>query len=156
MRIAVFPGSFDPITKGHESIVRRALPLFDKIIVALGINSSKKYFFDEEKRLAFAEATFIDEPKVEIAKFENLTVDFCKEKGADFLLRGLRNVSDFDYESTIALLNKDIGDGLETVFFIADPGYNYYSSTIVREILKGGKDVSKFLPAPVIEIINKK
>jgi pantetheine-phosphate adenylyltransferase len=156
MKIAVFPGSFDPITKGHESLVRRALPLFDKVIVGLGVNSSKKYFFEEEKRLEFLKATFQDEPRVEIEKFEILTVDFCREKGADFLLRGLRNVSDFDYESTIALLNKDIGEGLETVFLIADPGYNYYSSTIVREILKGGKDVSKFLPAPVMEILKKK
>ena len=153
MRIAVFPGSFDPFTKGHEDIVRRALPLFDKIIVAIGTNSSKKYFFEESTRLDFIKATFADTPKVEVETYQELTSDFCQKKSARFLLRGLRNGTDFDYEATIAMLNKDIGDGLETVLLIADARFNYFSSTVVREIMKGGKDVSLFLPEPVMKLL---
>lgn len=153
MRIAVFPGSFDPFTKGHEDIVRRALPLFDKIIVAIGTNSTKKYFFEESKRLEFIRATFADTEKVEVDVYQELTSDFCQKKSAGFLLRGLRNGTDFDYETTIAMLNKDIGEGLETVLLIADAKYNYFSSTVVREIMKGGKDVSKFLPEAVIKLL---
>lgn len=153
MRIAVFPGSFDPFTKGHEDIVRRALPLFDKIIVAIGTNSSKKYFFEESKRLDFIKATFADTPKVEVETYQELTSDFCQKKSARFLLRGLRNGTDFDYEATIAMLNKDIGDGLETILLIADAKYNYFSSTVVREIMKGGKDVSLFLPEAILKLL---
>jgi pantetheine-phosphate adenylyltransferase len=153
MRIAVFPGSFDPFTKGHEDIVRRALPLFDKIIVAIGTNSSKKYFFDVSKRLDFIKATFANTPKVEVESYQELTSDFCQKKSARFLLRGLRNGTDFDYEATIAMLNKDIGDGLETVLLIADAKYNYFSSTVVREIMKGGKDVSLFLPEAILKLL---
>ena len=142
MRIAVFPGSFDPITKGHEDIVRRALPLFDKIIVAMGINSNKSYYFTETERIDFIRATFADEPKT-------LTVDYCKSKNATFILRGLRNSNDFNYEVAIAMLNRDIGDGLETAFLLTSPEYSYYSSSVVREILRGGGDVSIFLPPPV-------
>jgi pantetheine-phosphate adenylyltransferase len=153
MRIAVFPGSFDPITKGHEDIVRRALPLFDKIIVALGHNSSKNYFFDEDKRLNFLKATFSDLSNVEIDRYENLTADYCLKKGAKFILRGIRNSNDYEYEHTISNINKEIGDGLETVFLISDPNYSFISSTIVREILRTGRDVSKFIPEAVSEII---
>jgi len=153
VRIAVFPGSFDPFTKGHEDIVRRALPLFDKIIVAIGTNSSKKYFFEESKRLDFIKATFADTPKVEVETYQELTSDFCQKKSARFLLRGLRNGTDFDYEATIAMLNKDIGDGLETILLIADAKYNYFSSTVVREIMKGGKDVSLFLPEAILKLL---
>jgi pantetheine-phosphate adenylyltransferase len=155
MRIAVFPGSFDPFTKGHEDVVRRALPLFDKIIIAIGANSSKKYFFEEQLRIDFIKATFQDTDKVEVEAFQKLTADFCEDKGARFLLRGLRNGTDFDYEATIAMLNKDIGNGLETVLLISDAKYNYFSSTVVREILKGGKDVSMFLPGPVVAMLKK-
>lgn len=149
MRIAVFPGSFDPITKGHEDIVRRALPLFDKIIVAMGINSNKSYYFTETERIDFIRATFADEPKVEVDIFKTLTVDYCKSKNATFILRGLRNSNDFNYEVAIAMLNRDIGDGLETAFLLTSPEYSYYSSSVVREILRGGGDVSIFLPPPV-------
>jgi pantetheine-phosphate adenylyltransferase len=155
MRIAVFPGSFDPFTKGHEDVVRRALPLFDKIIIAIGANSSKKYFFEEQLRIDFIKATFQDTDKVDVEAFQKLTADFCEDKGARFLLRGLRNGTDFDYEATIAMLNKDIGNGLETVLLISDAKYNYFSSTVVREILKGGKDVSMFLPEPVVKMLPK-
>ncbi len=155
MRIAVFPGSFDPITKGHEDIVRRAIPLFDKIIVALGHNSAKNYFFNEEKRLDFLKATFIDFPTVEIDRYENLTADYCLKKGAKFILRGIRNSNDFEYERSISSINKEIGDGLETVFLISNPNYSFISSTIVREILRTGKDVSKFIPEAVSDMIGK-
>lgn len=146
MKIAVFPGSFDPITKGHEDIVKRALPLFDKIIVALGVNSTKRYYFSQEERLEFLNVTFASEPKVEVDTFEKLTVDYCKEMEANFILRGLRNSNDFNFETTIAMLNRDIGDGLETLFLLTSPEYSYYSSTVVREILKGDGDGSIFVP----------
>lgn len=155
MKIAVFPGSFDPITKGHTDIVERALPLFDQIIVAVGINSTKKYFFSLEQRLAFLEASFAKEPKIKIDTYEQLTVDYCHSKGAQFMLRGIRNANDFVYENTIAQLNRVVGKDLETVFLISSAQYNYYSSTIVREIIKGGGNVSPFVPEAVFELMNK-
>ncbi len=145
-KIAVFPGSFDPITIGHEDLVRRALPLFDKIIVAVGINSTKKYLFDLEQRLEWIKAVFADEEKVEVAYFEHLTADFCKQVNSKYLIRGLRNASDFDYEKTISQINHIVGDGIETVFFISQPSNSHISSTIVREIIKGRGDVSPFVP----------
>jgi pantetheine-phosphate adenylyltransferase len=153
MKIAVFPGSFDPITKGHEDLVRRALPLFDKVIVAMGINSAKKYYFDEQQRLDFLRATFADSPKVEVDTFTQLTAYYCQEKGAQFIIRGLRNSTDFDYETTIANLNATIGE-VESFFLMANPQYACYSSTVVREILKGGGDASLFLPAAVVSLLN--
>ncbi|BDS10375.1 pantetheine-phosphate adenylyltransferase [Aureispira anguillae] len=155
MRIAVFAGSFDPVTKGHVDIVKRAIPLFDKIIVAMGINSAKRYFFETEQRIAFLEAAYEQEPKVEIDTYEQLTAFYCKEKGANFLLRGLRNSTDFNYENTIANLNSTIGENLETVFLMADPQYSCYSSTVVREIIKGGGDASIFLPARVVALLEQ-
>ncbi len=146
MKIAVFPGSFDPITSGHVDIVKRALPLFDKIIVAVGVNSVKKYLFDLEQRVEWLEKVFENEPKVEIGKFEGLTAHYCKEIGSQYLIRGLRNASDFDYEKTISQLNSIVGDELETLFLISRPAYSHISSTIVREIIKGGGDASPFLP----------
>lgn len=153
MRIAVFAGSFDPITKGHVDLVNRAAPLFDKIIVAMGINSTKNYFFKTEQRIAFIEAAFAHEPKVEIDTYEKLTAFYCKDKGAHFLIRGLRNSTDFDYENTIAHLNTTIGDNLETIFLVAASEYSCYSSTVVREILKGGGDASIFLPETVLKLM---
>ncbi len=152
-KICVFPGSFDPITIGHEDLVRRAVPLFDKIIVAVGINSTKKYLFDLEQRLNWIRAVFADEPKVEVAYFEHLTADFCKEVGSKYLLRGLRNASDFDYEKTISQINNIIGDGIETVFLISTPANSHVSSTIVREIIKGKGDVSVFVPKAIKELV---
>lgn len=149
MKIAVFPGSFDPITTGHEKIVRRALPLFDKIIVAVGTNSQKQTLFSLEKRLEWLEAVFGEEPKVEIAHFEGLTAHFCNKIGAKYLLRGLRNASDFDYEKTISQLNHIVGQDLETVFLISEPEYSHISSTIVRELIKGRADVTPFVPKEV-------
>lgn len=148
-KIAVFPGSFDPITIGHVDLVNRALPLFDEIIVAIGLNSQKKSLFDLEQRVTWLEAVFAEESKVRVDYFENLTADYCQKIGADYLLRGLRNASDFDYEKTISQLNFIIGHGLETIFLISRPAYSHISSTIVREIIKGGGDARPFLPEEV-------
>ena len=149
-KIAVFPGSFDPITVGHVNLIERALPLFDEIIVAIGINSQKKYLFSLEQRIEWLEAVFATEPKVKVGYFENLTAHYCKKIGAGYLLRGLRNASDFDYEKTISQLNNIVGDGLETIFLISPPAYSHISSTIVREIITGGGDASPFIPKEVV------
>lgn len=145
-KIAVFPGSFDPITIGHEDLVKRALPLFDKIIMAVGINTQKKYLFSVDQRLEWLSTVFEKEPKVFVDSYENLTAHYCQRIGAKYLIRGLRNASDFDYEKTISQLNFIVGDGLETIFLISRPAYSHISSTIVREIIKGGGDASPFLP----------
>jgi len=149
VKIAVFPASFDPITKGHEEIARRALPLFDKIIMAVGVNSQKKTLFSLAQRKKWLEAVFEDEPRITVDTFEGLTADYCNKIGAKYLIRGLRNASDFDYEKTISQLNHIIGEGIETIFFISLPEYSHISSTIVREIIKGGGDASHFVPPQV-------
>lgn len=148
-RICVFPGSFDPITAGHVDLVKRAIPLFDKVVVAIGINSKKKYLFDLDKRIGWLEEVFKEYPTVEIGSFEGLTVNYCKGIGARYLLRGLRNASDFDYEKTISQLNHIIGDNLETVFLISRPEFSHISSTIVREIITGDGDAGPFLPKEI-------
>ncbi len=155
-KIAVFPGSFDPITKGHVDLVNRASQVFDKIYVAIGINSQKKYLFSLEERLNWLQDVFANNEKVAIGHFEGLTVNYCKEVNAHFLLRGLRNASDFDYEKTISQLNSIIGDNVETVFLISKPAYSHISSTIVREIIKGNGDVSAFVPSTISEELNTK
>ncbi|MBK9150156.1 MAG: pantetheine-phosphate adenylyltransferase [Saprospiraceae bacterium] len=155
MNIAVFPGSFDPITTGHVDIVRRALPLFDKIIVAVGVNNQKQALFSLEKRLDWLRDVFREMPKVEISYFEGLTVKFCEQQNARFLIRGLRNASDFDYEKTISQLNTIIGNNVETIFLISQPEYSHISSTIVREIIKGKGNVAPFVPAIISDDLNK-
>ncbi|KAA3636225.1 MAG: pantetheine-phosphate adenylyltransferase [Bacteroidetes bacterium] len=148
-KIAVFPGSFDPITIGHYDLIKRALPLFDEIVVAVGINSQKKTLFSLEQRMAWLEEVFSEYDNVKVDYFEKLTVDFCNKIGARYLIRGLRNASDFDYEKTISQLNNILGQGLETIFLISKPEYSHISSTIVREIIKGGGDASPFLPKEI-------
>ena len=155
MKIAVFPGSFDPITKGHVDLVNRAIPLFDKIIVAVGVNSQKKYLFSMEQRLAMLEKVFANDDTVYVGQFEGLTVNYCKDEGARYLLRGLRNASDFDYEKTISQLNHIIGDDIETVFLISKPEYSHISSTIVREIIKGKGKVESFIPVEILNQVEK-
>ena len=150
MSIAVFPGSFDPITTGHVDLVRRALPLFDEVVVAVGVNTQKKYLYDLVTRMTWLRDVFAAEEKVRIDSFERLTAHYCQRIGARYLLRGLRNASDFDYEKTISQLNHIVGDGLETVFLISQPAYSHVSSTIVREIIKGGGDAGAFLPKGVV------
>ncbi len=154
MDIAVFPGSFDPITLGHVDLVSRAQPLFDKIIVAVGVNNQKSTLFPLEKRLEWLQDVFKDFPKVEIAFFEGLTVKFCETQNARYLVRGLRNASDFDYEKTISQLNTIIGKDLETIFLISQPEFSHISSTIVREIIKGRGNVSPFVPKIISEELN--
>jgi pantetheine-phosphate adenylyltransferase len=149
MKIAVFPGSFDPITIGHVDLVKRALPLFDKVIIAIGINASKKYLYSLEERMAHLEAVFVKEDKVEVDTYEGLTAHYCTKVKSRYLLRGLRNSSDFDYEKTISQLNNIVGNGIETVFLISQPEVSHISSTIVREIIKGGGDVSPFVPKEI-------
>ncbi|MCB0550463.1 MAG: pantetheine-phosphate adenylyltransferase [Phaeodactylibacter sp.] len=148
-KIAVFPGSFDPITVGHVDLVKRSLPLFDKVVVAIGINDQKKYLFKLEERLNWLRDVFHEEPKVEVGHFSGLTAHYAEQIGARYLLRGLRNASDFDYEKTISQLNNIVGHGLETIFLISQPAYSHISSTIVREIIKGKGDASPFLPGQV-------
>lgn len=145
-KIIVFPGSFDPITTGHVDLVKRTLPLFDEVIIAIGTNSQKQTLFSLEQRKEWIENVFKDEKRVRVDVFEGLTVHFCQKVNAHYLLRGLRNASDFDYEKTISQLNQIVGDNVETLFFISKPEFSHISSTIVREIIKGGGNAKPFLP----------
>ena len=149
MKKAVFSGSFDPITKGHVDIILRALPLFDEIIVAIGINIMKKNAFSLEQRLQWIKDTFANYPKVKVMHYEGLTVDFCKENGANFIIRGLRGSMDLEYESTIAEANKKINPEIETIFFMTEPSLRCVSSTVVRDLLKHNYPVDEFVPEAV-------
>jgi pantetheine-phosphate adenylyltransferase len=148
-KIAVFPGSFDPITIGHESVVHRALELFDKIIIAIGHNENKKSFFPLAVRLAMITDVFAGNPKIEITHFEDLTVDFCKRNRAKYILRGLRTSADFEFERAIAQVNKVMYEELESVFLLTLPEHTSINSTIVREILRYGGDAHQFLPQSI-------
>ena len=155
MNIAVFPGSFDPITLGHIDLVKRSIPIFDKIYVAVGVNSQKKTLFPLEKRIEWLERGFKEYDKVEVGQFQGLTVNYCKDVNAKYLIRGLRNASDFDYEKTISQLNQIIGDDIETIFLISKPEYSHISSTIVREIIKGQGDISTFVTQHIVDDIKE-
>lgn len=150
-KIAVFPGSFDPLTLGHTDIVERALPLFDQLIIAIGHNSQKSGLYPLEKRLEWIQKVFSDQPKVAVDSYEGLTINFCKEKGANYIVRGIRSASDFDYEKTIAHLNNAMMPELETLLILSRPEMSSVSSTIVREIIRGKGDASKFVPAGIID-----
>ena len=150
MRRAVFPGSFDPLTLGHKDIIDRALPLFDEIIIAIGTNSSKEYMFDLEKRKDFIKKTYKDEPKIKVDTYKGLTIDYCKEIDSDFILRGLRNPADFEFEKAIAHTNRKMSQ-IETVFLLTSADTSYISSSIVRDILQNKGDVSLFVPEAVSE-----
>jgi pantetheine-phosphate adenylyltransferase len=145
-RIAVFPGTFDPVTKGHVDIVVRGAKLFDEVIVAIGINTKKAMLFDLEQRTKWLEESFQHVPNVRIEHYEGLTVEYCKTVGAKFLLRGLRNGTDFDYESHIAQLNKSLNEDIETVFILSSPELGYISSTLVRDLIIHKGDYQKFIP----------
>lgn len=146
-RIAVFPGSFDPITIGHLDIIERAAPLFDKIIVAIGINSAKTYMFDLEQRLKFIEASVAKFDHVTVDQYEGLTVDFCLKNNAQFILRGLRNPADFEFEKAIAHTNRAITNkAIETVFLLTSSGKSYISSSIVRDVMRNGGDYKILVP----------
>ncbi|MCB0503678.1 MAG: pantetheine-phosphate adenylyltransferase [Bacteroidetes bacterium] len=145
-KIAIFPGSFDPITNGHVDIVKRALPLFDQLIIAIGVNTQKKYLFSLEQRKKWIREVFADEPKVVVDSYEGLTVNFCVKKKANYIIRGIRSAADFDYEKTIAHLNTAMAPNLETLLILSRPELSAISSTIVREIIIGKGDASKFIP----------
>lgn len=149
MKKAVFCGSFDPITKGHEDIVLRALSLFDEIVVAIGVNNEKKYCFSLEQRLQWIKDTFAEYPKVKVTCYEGLTVDFCKENNAAFIIRGLRGSADLEYETTIAEANKKINPEIETIFFPTEPSLRCVSSTVVRDLLKHNCPVDEFVPSKI-------
>ena len=148
-RIALFPGSFDPITLGHVDIIERAVPLFDEIKIAVGTNSAKNYLFSLEQRVQWIEQTFAHEPKISVITYKGLTVDFAKEQGVQFLLRGLRNPADFEFEKAIAQANREMVPDLETVFLLTSARYAYISSSIVREVYNHGGDLQKFVPVTV-------
>lgn len=154
-RICLFPGTFDPITLGHVDIITRALPLFDKIIVGIGLNASKAPMFSSEQRLQWVREIFDKEPKVEGATYEGLTVNFCQQLNARFILRGIRYVSDFEYEKTIADANRTLDKNIETVFLTGEPKYTSVASTIVRDILRNHGDARLFLPDVVWNSLNK-
>jgi pantetheine-phosphate adenylyltransferase len=149
MRIALFPGTFDPLTLGHTDIIDRALPLFDKLYIGIGINSNKQPMYDLEKRIQWIKEVYKNEPKIEAITYSGLTAEFCKTINAQFILRGIRYVSDFEYEKSIADVNRMLDEKLETVFLTCSPEYSSFSSTLVRDIIRNGGDVSKFLPAVV-------
>jgi pantetheine-phosphate adenylyltransferase len=144
--IAIFPGSFDPITRGHENVILRALPLFDKIIVAVGQNAEKKSHFSMNQRVGFLKKVFSNYPAVEIDQYSGLTVEYCRAKGARYILRGLRTSADFEFERTIGQVNKKLYPDIETVFLLTMPEFTAINSSVVREILKYGGDVSQFIP----------
>jgi pantetheine-phosphate adenylyltransferase len=146
MKIALFPGSFDPVTKAHVDIIKRSLGLFDKIYIGIGDNNSKKGLLSMEKREQLLRAVFENEPKIHIVAYEGLTVDFCKSIGATYMIRGIRTVSDFEYEKAIAQMNHSLAPDIESIFIVSKPGYSSISSTIVREILRHHGDVSQFIP----------
>ncbi len=148
-KIAVFPGSFSPFTNGHLSIVKRALPLFDEIIISIGVNSKKNNYFSIEERIKWVTNIFANEPRVKIQKYEGLTVDFCQKMNAKYILRGLRNSHDFKYEKGIAQMNHSMSKGVETIFIITEPEYSHISSTLVRDVIKNGGDVSQFIPKEI-------
>ncbi len=145
-KVAIFPGSFDPITKGHEDIVLRSLDLFDEIIVAIGVNDKKQTLFPIEKRIEFIEQTFVTKPKISVDTYSGLTVDFCKKVNANFILRGIRNTQDFEYEKVISQVNRKLAPEVETIFLLTSPELSAISSTIVREIYNHQGDVSELVP----------
>lgn len=153
MKIAVFPGSFDPITKGHQDIINRSLPLFDKVIVAIGINSTKKYHFNLEKRKELITKSFKNNPKIKIDTYNGLTIDYCNSVNSNYIIRGIRNVTDYNYENNIAQMNKAMNNQIETIFIPTLPEFSAINSTIVRDILINGGNIDQFIPTEIKELI---
>jgi pantetheine-phosphate adenylyltransferase len=154
-RICLFPGTFDPITLGHVDIINRALPLFDKIVVGIGLNAAKAPMFSPEQRLQWINDIYHDEKKVQGSVYDGLTIDYCNKIGARFILRGIRYVSDFEYEKTIADANRTLDKNIETIFLTGEPKYTSVASTIVRDIIRNGGNATPFLPAIVAEQLQK-
>lgn len=155
MRIALFPGTFDPITLGHVDIVNRSLNLFDKIVIGIGTNANKIPMYSDEQRLQWLKEIYKDDNRVETAVYEGLTINFCKEIGAKYILRGIRFVSDFEYEKTIADMNRSLDNSIETIFLTCLPQYSSVASTLVRDVIRNGGDASMFLPEVVRKDIYK-
>ena len=150
MKKAIFPGSFDPITNGHYDIIKRGVSLFDEVIVAIGVNAEKKYMFSLEDRKRFIEEAFKDEPKVKVITYSGLTIDLCKKENAEFILRGLRNPADFEFEKAIAHINR-VMSKIETVFLLTAARTSFISSSIVRDVLRNGGDISQLVPEAVLD-----
>ncbi|VAW10971.1 Phosphopantetheine adenylyltransferase [hydrothermal vent metagenome] len=148
MRRAIFPGSFDPLTLGHYDIIQRGITLFDELVIAIGINAEKKYMFSVDERMGFIKESFRDEPKIKVLTYEGLTVDFCKKVDANFILRGLRNPADFEFEKAIAHTNRKLTE-IETVFLLTSSGKSYISSSIVRDVIRNGGDYTGLVPDSV-------
>ncbi len=149
MKKAIFPGSFDPITNGHYDIIKRGVSLFDEVIVAIGVNAEKKYMFSLEERKRFIEESFKDEPKVRVITYSGLTIDLCKKENAEFILRGLRNPADFEFEKAIAHTNRMMSK-IETVFLLTAARTSFISSSIVRDVLRNGGDITQLVPKSVL------
>jgi len=146
MKIALFPGSFDPVTKAHVDIVKRSVDLFDKLYIGIGVNSTKQGLLSIEKREQMIRSVFENDDRIHVIAYEGLTVNFCKTIGAQYMVRGIRTVSDFEYEKAIAQMNHSLEPGIESIFIVSKPGYSSISSTIVREVLRFNGDVSQFIP----------
>ncbi|WP_395811137.1 pantetheine-phosphate adenylyltransferase [Daejeonella sp.] len=153
MKIALFPGSFDPVTKAHVDILKRSLPLFDKVVIGIGLNSTKTAYLSLEKRKEMLRAVFADEPKVEVQTYEGLTVEFCKKIQSNYMIRGIRTVSDFEYEKAIAQMNHAMVPEIESIFIVSKPGYSSISSTIVRDIMRNNGDVKQFIPKEAFDLL---
>jgi pantetheine-phosphate adenylyltransferase len=153
MKIALFPGSFDPVTKAHVDILKRAIPLFDKVVIGIGLNSNKAAFLDTETRKKMLNAVFKGDPKVEIAIYEGLTVEYCKKINASYMIRGIRTVSDFEYEKAIAQMNHALVPEIESIFIVSKPGYSSISSTIVRDIMRNNGDIRQFIPQEAFDLL---
>jgi pantetheine-phosphate adenylyltransferase len=156
MRIALFPGTFDPITIGHLDIIDRSLPLFDKLVIGIGRNANKEPMFSEEQRKSWVKEIYKGNVKVDAIVYEGLTINACKEVGANFILRGIRYVNDFEYEKAIADMNRALNKNIETVFLTCLPQYTSVASTLVRDVLRNGGDVTPFVPKIVSDSIQKK
>lgn len=155
MRICLFPGTFDPVTYGHVDIVTRALPLFDKLVIGIGINANKEPMFSAEQRSSWLKELFSKEPKVDVVIYEGLTVECCKRVNANYILRGIRYVNDFEYEKAIADMNRSLDHNIETVFLTCLPQFTSVASTLVRDVIRNGGDASQFVPDLVMKTIQK-
>lgn len=153
MKIALFPGSFDPVTKAHVDIVKRSLSLFDKVYIGIGVNSTKQGFLTISQREQMLRAVFANEPKIHVIAYEGLTIDFCRSIDANYMIRGIRTVADFEYEKAIAQMNHALAPEVESIFIVSKPGYSSISSTIVREILRYKGDVSQFIPQEALSFL---